>query len=559
MKESSQKNVLKRAAAAGLAILMVASLAACSSGSSETASTTAAAAAEAAAQVSEETEAAADVTETGEQVEKGTLTIIASTDAGGLAPYGVNRTGKQVIRSAIYEPLFWIDEDKNLCPILGKSYEYKGNGVYDVELFDYIYDSAGVNMTASDIVFSIVQYLNGGSNGSLSDYYAIDDYTIELVFANESIGNFEKLVTNLYCVTEESWEASGDEMVENPIGTGLYTCTNFIIGSEYDFAARDNYWQTDPEYSCAKNTLNIDNLILKVINDASTIAIAIENGEADFSVNIGDADRGNFIDDNGNAKDGYTIKEVLNASLIRLCFNCCELSPCQDINLRKAIATCVDNEGVAYSAQANFGHAAKSLMNPGYWDADPSINDMDDYYNYDVDKAKEYLAQSSYNGETLRVLVQPNDNCTTAAVLLQAYAREIGVDMELIEPDNAVFGDYLHSNSGEDYDIVVQGLNSTYGYAWDPLSELDINQYSNGLNLLAIYDEKLQELYDISANISTNSPETTNDLIQYVTEQCYDYALFYYDTYYVGLDRVKDIVVGAGNDECIYNAFIVEQ
>ncbi len=561
---NNAKDILKRVTALGMGILLAGSLVACSSGS-DTSSTTAAATTTAAV----EAEAAADEGGTGASEEAGTaavvrqpLTVVTTSDAGGLAPYGVNRGGKQCIRSAMYEPLFWMDEDKNMCPVLAKSYEYKGNGVYDVELFDYIYDSAGEHLTAPDVVFSIDRMIDEGHAGSyvgsLSEYTALDDYTVELVFGDEAIGNFETLVTNLYCVTEASWEASGDEMVTNPIGTGLYVCTNSILGSEYDFAARDDYWQTDPDYICAKNTCNVDPLILRVINDTSTIAIALENGEIDYTMNIEEADRDNFVDENGDARDGYSVKELMNASLIRISYNCSELSPCQDINLRKALAYCIDNEACAYTAQKSYGHAARACINPGYLDADSSVNDLDDYYDYNVEKAKECLAQSSYNGETLRVLVEPNDNCTSSAVLFQAYAREIGVNLELIEYDSAVFGDYFQKNDGEDYDMTLFGINSSNSYTWKGLYELDINQFGNGLNQLAIYDEKLQDLYDTAASASTNSVQTANDLIEYVTDQCYEYALFYYNTCYVGLDKIKDIVVGAGNAESIYNAFVIE-
>ncbi len=561
MKKFSKEAVLRRIASAGAVILAAGVLAACSSGSSDTSSTTAAetVTAETVAAAEETAEIAAEAVET---AERQPLTIAATTDPGGLGPYGVNRTGRQVVRSALYEPLFWMDEDKNLCPVIGKSYEYKGDGVYDVEIFDYVYDSAGEHMTASDIAFSVEKMSEDGHLGdflgSLTDCYAVDDYIVEFVFGDESIGNFETLVTYLYCITEASWEASGDDMVENPVGTGLYTCYNYILGSEYDFTVRDDYWQTDPQYLCAKNTATVDPLIFKVINDASTIAIALENGEIDFSVNIGEADRGNFIDDDANAREGYTIKQVPNASLIRISFNCSELSPCQDINLRKAIATCIDSAACAYSAQLNYGHMATNLINPSYLDATDALLVREDYYDYDVEKAKEYLEQSSFNGETIRVLVQPNDNCTSSAVLIQAYARELGIDMELMEYDNAVFGDYLHSNDGKDYDMVIFGLNSTYGYTWKGLAELDIGSFNNGLNQLAIYDDTLQTLYNAAASSTTNSEETVSELIDYVTDQCYEYALFYYDTYYVGLDKVKQITTGAGNDECIYNAFIVE-
>ncbi len=490
-----------------------------------------------------------------------TLTAVVTSDPGSLTPYGTNRGGKQAVRSAVFEPLFWLDADKNLRPILAKSYEYKGGGVYDVEIFDYIYDSAGNHLTASDVAYSIdLMIADGHMNGfigSLTDHKAVGEYTVELTFGNENKGNFETLVTYCYCVTQAAWEASPDAMVTDPIGTGLYLYTGGTAGSEYDFEARDGYWQTDADYICAKNTLNVDKLILKIITDPSTIAIALENGEIDYTQNIEEADRANFINEDGTAKAGYSREELTNAALIRLSFNCSDKSICSDINLRKAIATCIDDYACAFLTQGSFGHVCTSLMNPIWLDSDEALNNTGSYYDYDEQTARDYLAKSNYNGETLRVLVQPNTNTSRSAVLMQAYAKAIGIDMELLQYESALYTDANNDETGDLWDICIFGLGSTNSYTWKQMTELDINQYKTGVNHLIIADETLQDLYDKAANVNTSSPETANDLIQYVTDQCYEYALFYYNICYIGTDHIQEIVTGAGNSESIYNAFVI--
>lgn len=74
---------------------------------------------------------------------------------------------------------------------------------------------------------------------------------------------------------------------------------------------------------------------------------------------------------------------------------------------------------------------------------------------------------------------------------------------------------------------------------------------------MMIADQKLQSLYETAASSATNSPETVNELINYVTDQCYEYGLFYYNVCYVGGDRVQSISTGAGNAESVYNAFVL--
>jgi len=562
---------MKRFLSMLLVAAMVLSLAACggNSGSDNTGSTTNAAANEAGEKTTEKApaeQAGSEAAQTeapkaeGTDGEETSLVAVVTSDPGGLSPYGTNRGGKQAVRSAVFEALFWMDENKNLCPVLGKSYEYLGEGKYHVTLFDYITDSQGNALKASDVVFSLDKMIEDGHSnswvGSLDTYSAVDEYTVELVFKNEFRGNFETLVCNLYCVTEAAWTASPDAMAEDPVGTGLYLYESGVSGSEYNFVKRDGYWQTDEQYICAKNTCNVDHFTLRIINDASTIAIALENGEIDYTQNIENADRGNFMnEETGEVLDGYTMKELINSSLIRMSFNCSEKSQCSDANLRKAIATAVDNAAVAYNAVGICGHETTGYFNPIWLDADADAMSVDNYYSYDPDAAKAFLDSSSYDGTTLKVLVQPNSNCTNAAVLIQAYCRAIGIDLELMEFESAMYSEYFDDETGELWDFIIWGIGSSNDATWKQLYTLDINQGKTGVNHLQIADEKLQSLYDTAANVNTNSTESVNELLSYVTDNCYEYGMFYYTLIYFGTDKVTKIVTGAGNSESIYNAF----
>lgn len=489
------------------------------------------------------------------------MTFAVTSDPSSLFPYGSNRGGKQATRTLLYEPLFWQDADGNLCPILAKSYESLGDGVYHVELFDYIVDSAGNPLKASDVVFSLDLFIADGKQpayvANLASYTAVDEYTVELVFTNERFGNFEQLVTNIYCITQASWEASPDEMQTTPVGTGRYALSTFEPAASYTFVKRDDYWQTDESYICDKNSALIDTLTLKIVTDASTIAVSLEKGEIDYTQNIETADRPNFMNDDGTAKDGYITKNLSTSCFIHLTFNCSSNSPCSDINLRRAIATCIDSAAIAQNIQGANGRALHSSMVDTLLDADPTLYAKDDYFSYNAEQAKEYLAASSYNGETLRILVQPNVNTTNSATLIMAYCNAIGINIELLNYESALYTEMSMSVAGNEYDMVLTGLNSSDGYAWKSLQEMDIHNYDGNVNHLFIHDEKLQDLYDTAASASTGGYEASAALANYIDDQCYIFSLYTYDLIYVGRDNIQKIATGAGNAESIYNAFVL--
>lgn len=502
-----------------------------------------------------------DAVQTGNESTETTMTFAVTSDPSSLYPYGSNRGGKQATRTLMYEPLFWLDEEGKLCPILAKSYECVSDGVYHIELFDYITDSAGNPLKASDVCYSLGLFIEDGKQpayvATLADYSAVGEYTVELVFENERLGNFEQLVTNIYCVTQASWEASPDKMQTTPVGTGRYELVEFEPAASYTFKARENYWQTDENYICAKNSALIDNLILKIVTDSSTIAVSLERGEIDYTQNIDDADRPNFMNTDGTARDGYITKSLSTSCFIHLTFNCSENSPCADINLRKAIATCIDAAAIAYNIQGTNGRVCKSAMVNTLLDVDGSLYEKDDYFAYNEEAAKAYLAKSNYNGETLRILVKPNVNTSNAATLIMAYCNAIGINVELLSFESALYTEKALEVTGLEYDMDLTGVSSSDGYAWKSLYEMDVNTYNGEVNHNFIYDEKLQNLYTAAASVETGGPEASAALANYIDEQCYIYSIYTYDLIYVGRDSIAKIATGSGNAESIYNGFVL--
>jgi ABC-type transport system substrate-binding protein len=475
-----------------------------------------------------------------------------------LIPFGLPNAAKRTIRQMIYESLYWMDESGKMHPILAKNYEKAGDGVYRVTLFENITDSAGNKLTASDVMFSLQIMKDVNWNlatlANLADAKVVGDYAVEFTFKNERMGNIENLLTDLYCLTEAAYSASPDKMVTTPVGTGRYVLTDMVKDSWYELKKRDGYWQTDASYIVEKNAANIDRLRLEVITDASTLAIALENGEIDYTQQIETADRVNFMNDDGKAKPGFIVKALGTSCYIHLTFNCSKASPCRDINLRKAIAYCIDSAAIAKNIQGPLGKVSQSGMVPFVLDADPSLNNTGNYYPYDVAKAKEYLAKSGYKGETLKVIINPNVNTNNSGVMIQAYCEAIGVKLELSQMERALYTQLTTEETGTKYDIDLTGLNSADDYAWRSLSEMDIKAYRNGLNHNFIKDDKLQKLYENAAGVATGGKTAANELIQYIDDQCYLYSLYTYDNLYMGRDRIKKIVTGK-NADSICQAF----
>lgn len=485
------------------------------------------------------------------------LTIGTETDIGSLYPGGTTTSGKKMSNQLLYENLFWLDQDGTLYPVIAKSYEYLGDGKYTVEIFDYVYDSAGNHLTAEDCVFSIGWFIEDGQNVSttatLVDYYTTGEYTFELVFDPLVVGQFETLVNQIFMFSEDAWNNSPDEMTTTPVGTGGYVLTDYVLGSSYAFERRDDYWQTDEQYICPMNSHTVAAFQLEVIPDTSTLAVALETGDIDFTVDIVAEDRGIFADDNGVAKDGWLMTQGADNSFAHMVFNCGPDSPLQDLNLRRAICYAIDAAACAYSAQGAYGVVCNAATNPGLGDATVDMG-HDDYFAYDPDYAKELVADSSYAGEVIRMLVLPTARISNCAPLIKQYCAEVGIEMDLLQYDFAQYRTLKVDETGLEYDIELLGVTASDDYVFRSLVELDINTYSNGKNHCYIYDEKLQNLYDEVKNVETNSPEAVQALLDYVEEQCYVYGLYYAPKiYFANAEKISYVPTGM-QDVPVYGA-----
>ena len=101
-----------------------------------------------------------------------------------------------------------------------------------------------------------------------------------------------------------------------------------------------------------------------------------------------------------------------------------------DENLRKAIAYAIDENGIiagVYNgyAETMTGPEAKGQL--GYLDTWTK----EENYQYDVEKAKEYLAKSNYGGETLEILASSSAANERLCTMIQAYLLEVGIQTKL--------------------------------------------------------------------------------------------------------------------------------
>lgn len=515
----------KKIIALTLALVMMFAISAC--GSSETGSTKTAGTASDSASLS-------------------TLVCANRNDPGNYGPYGFD-SSRFMYQDILFEAMLFCNSDGELEKVLLEDYESLGDGVYRLYLYDYIHDTQGNALTASDIVFSFEKAIENGTYSSILSCFdgfdIIDDYTLDMKLVDEKAGSFAAICCAIKIVTEAAWEASGDEMVHNGVGTSPYQLTDYEEGSYVTYEKTNNYWQTDESLVATSALANADIVKWVMVEDNSACAIALQTGEVDFIKAANFSDYSLFMDENMNAIEDYCVAALESQMTYGIAFNCGENSLCSDINLRKAICYAIDTEAIAANIFGSYATAAANYINPAYADYDASLEDLDSYYRYDAELAADYLSESAYENETFTILSSSTGSSKDISTLVQGYLLALGIQCEVETYESALFSNYYYDENAQ-WDIVITGSQGGTGteYMWSVLYACD-NTINDWGNLLHIDDSTLQELYETMADVNTNSTETLGAFLDYVNENCYVYDIMNFYKFSFGGSHIQELVV----------------
>lgn len=458
------------------------------------------------------------------------VTIATSGDGGTFNPYARAQWG--AVNFCIFQKLINVDSEGNVRLCALKSYEKVDDLTYNLELWDCIYDTAGNNITAEDIKWSVDYYVSLGNAGGVHRMESMEvtgKYTLTFhCNAPMGLGDLEKDFGNITVCSKAAWEASGsDEMTTKPVGTGPYKLASYVAGSSVVLEANEDFWMnniTDEAWLEANdyvtNYQNVKTVDVQIIQDAASRAVALEMGTVDAVDSLNAADVANFLANPDLGCKGVTLPVKPPVSWY---FNCSEDSPLNDVNLRKAICYALDNaaitEGLGVPAYEVYG------IQPNMYDAPASWLDGREYYDYDLEKAKQLVAESSYDGSPLVMMYGSGQSAFEAAcVMMQSQLKEIGVTVELLPAEMTVMKEYRTDTTKWDMLMDTFGggdyLVATLKRFWTEDSAKEMN----GKQVTGIVDTKLDELYvALKDNGTQEDFEAWDNYFTY--EQCYGYAI----------------------------------
>lgn len=462
---------------------------------------------------------------------KDTVVIANILDVGSIDPTNnVSDAGTRV-RQWIFEPLLHLSlSSQQYENVLAESYEYEDDTHVTFHLRKGVTFHNGNPFTADDVLFSWQYYIEKGSytpacirdNIDLENCKIIDDHTITLATFKPDAILLQYLgdVNYGFIFDKETMEAGGN-MAENPVGTGPYMFADYIVGDSVTLKANENYWGEKPY---------IENVIFRVIPEMTQRGIELETGGVDVATNL-DVSEIEYLRDD----PAYTVIEEPGVQVHNLFYNLAEGHPLSNPDLRKAVAYAINENALV---AGGFGGAAVPASGVSSSNALGFLK-FDDWYNYNVEAAKEHLAKAGYaEGElTLTMICDDDANRVGMCEVIMNNLNAIGINVNLVSSDFAGTVATATDPSHEGWDLFM--LKNSKASA---VMQLDW-AYRNSNQFVAWDDPTFNELWDKAAQAT--DPELQlqngNELQEYFYDQMPYYPMVVQIFYMAATSELENV------------------
>jgi 4-phytase/acid phosphatase/peptide/nickel transport system substrate-binding protein len=357
-------------------------------------------------------------------------TFAAEPRMGGTLKFGTENdfAGFEVLKSSsrlaingsiaantIMEPLFRMDKDENLIPVLGLSAEQIDDGkAWTVKLRKKVTFHDGTPFNADAVVHHWDRLLNPvnkfrgrAAMGPIVSVTKVDEYTIQYNLKHPWLP-FKRVICatrGLINLIPSSVSVDAGNQDRAPIGTGPFKLEEWKSGDAFIVVKNPDYWGNGVPY--------LDKIVFKPMTDSQTRYASLHSGQVDIIW----MDRGNLINKANKDKLLNVYASEDNGAEIFI-FNT-SAPPLDDVNVRRALA---------------HAHNQERHVKIVYKDSIPIVHhpfgnqcncNVDGYREYNPDKARELLAGYGKSVE-LEVLHSSSKRGRDIGEITQQLFKDVG-------------------------------------------------------------------------------------------------------------------------------------
>lgn len=371
----------------------------------------------------------------------GTITIVQSSDVIGFDPTASTDTNNKNVLKNMVSRLYETDDYFNPVPVLATSYTQVDDYTWEFKIAQGVQFHDGTTLTVEDVIYSLERAKEKSSSGKtllgpVEKFEKVDDETLRII-TSTVYGSLLTALSNSACtILSQAWiekaeagDCSWDDVIMNG-ATGRYTLGSRDIGNSCILIKNENYF--DPS-DAAQN----DQLIFRIIPEATTRTIMVQTGEADVNVNFDTAAMEDCL-----ADPNVEVLEHESSTIYYIALNC-ENGPFTNKQLRQAVAWAINRADCLEVGYNGYGKVWSNVWAPTVYGA------LDDPYTYDMEKAQKLVTASGYAGQEIKACVK-TDAEERIAQVVQAYLSMVGINMTYTRIDNTILTEAMANN---EYDM----------------------------------------------------------------------------------------------------------
>jgi peptide/nickel transport system substrate-binding protein len=321
-------------------------------------------------------------------VQGGTFVILSQDSIEALSPEDTGEDAQWTPIVQMFEPLYMVNENYELEPVLADSYEPSEDGLtYTFVLKEGVTFHNGDAFTAQDVVYTYEWIMNPDNASTrqanfelVESVEAPDDKTVVVTLSESDVTFMVNVATTLIYPSADH-EAKGEDAFKGePVGTGPFVLGEWNPQSRVTLNANEDYYRGRP---------NFDTIQVDVVPEAAGRMSALESGQADNSIWGLNAEDNLTLMDSGN----FTVYQNLQNAVNHFPLNNTHPFLGESKEVRQALLMALDRELFAEAIFLDLAQVAHHNLSPAvekYYNGDTV------HYAFDPDGAKALLDEAGW-------------------------------------------------------------------------------------------------------------------------------------------------------------------
>ena len=384
------------------------------------------------------------------------LVIAIEGSVSSMDPANIPDTNAISATRGCYEMLVAFNKDQELEGQLAESWEVSEDSLtYTFHLREGVKFSDGTDFNAAAVVANyeriidpenklrqrrtyVVAQPDGTEKFRVESIETPDDYTVVFKLA-EAWSPFINRMSQFCMISPAALEEYGNDIMNHPVGTGPFICTEWEEGDHTTFERNEDYWG---------EKASVDTVTIKEVPEAGSRTAMLQTGEADLVYPM-PADQIAAIQSNDDVNVLAADSNIMRYVTLNM-----DLPELKDEKVRQAMNYAIDKDAYIQLMYSGYAKPATSIVPSiigGYKEQTP--------YTYDVEKAKELMKEAGYeDGFKLTLWGDNTTQEVKGMTFIKQMLSQINIDVEVLPMEPATISDKIYVEK-EDAEINMWYVN----------------------------------------------------------------------------------------------------